>query len=139
MECDRGNSASPSIFDNGLVNQFSPTRSNVQGGGGPSASAFNLPFSQYMNHGNGRTYQYGMPSTMMQVLQSNPSLFSETAPDVFTPNNQHLVSGSATRNNMSTLTNASLISMRQQMDESNHDLVNMLTKQIGTIFNCHYL
>jgi hypothetical protein len=68
----------------------------------------------------GRSYQYGMPTTMMKGLQNNTSLFSETAPGVFTPNRQHLASSSATRNNMSTLTNASLMSMRQQMDESKH-------------------
>jgi len=28
-----------------------------------------------------------------------------------------------------------MMSLRQQMDESNHDMVNMLTQQIGTFFN----
>jgi hypothetical protein len=69
-----------------------------------------------------------MPTTLMQGLQTNSSLFSETAPGVFVPNNQQLVSGSATRNNMPMLTNTSLMSMRQQIDESNHDMVNMLTQ-----------
>jgi hypothetical protein len=55
-------------------------------------------------------------------------LVSKTAPGVFTSNNQQLVSGSTTRNNMPTLTNTSLMSMRQQMDEGNHDMVNMLTQ-----------
>jgi hypothetical protein len=72
---------------------------------------------------------------MMQGLQNNPSLFSETTPGLFTPNNQQLVSGSATRNNMPTLTNTSLMSMRQLMDESNNNMVNMLTQQIGIVFN----
>jgi hypothetical protein len=27
------------------------------------------------------------------------------------------------------------MAMRQQMDDSNHDMVNMLTQQIGTMFN----
>jgi hypothetical protein len=49
-----------------------------------------------MNQGNGRTYQYGMPTTLMQGLQTNSSLFSETAPSVFVPNNQQLASGSTT-------------------------------------------
>jgi hypothetical protein len=44
---------------------------------------------------------------MMQGLQTNSSLFSETAPDVFVPNNQ-VVSGSATRNHMCALTNKTL-------------------------------
>lgn len=36
---------------------------------------------------------------------------------------------------MSFLTNNSLQSMRQQMDESNHEMVNMLTHQIDTMLN----
>jgi hypothetical protein len=88
-----------------------------------------------MNQGNNRNYLYGMHTTLMQGLQSNPSLFSKTAPGAFSPNNQHMATGSAARNNMPTLTNTSLMSMRQQMDESNHDMVNMLTHQIGTVFN----
>ena len=34
-----------------------------------------------------------------------------------------------------TLTTNSLVSMRQQMDESNHGMVNMLTQQIGIVFH----
>ncbi|PNX89261.1 hypothetical protein L195_g045379, partial [Trifolium pratense] len=33
------------------------------------------------------------------------------------------------------LTTASVLSLRQQMDESNHEIVNLLTQQIGTVFN----
>ncbi|KAK2435564.1 hypothetical protein QL285_020611 [Trifolium repens] len=33
------------------------------------------------------------------------------------------------------LTIASVLSLRQQMDESNHDMVNLLTQLIGTVFN----
>ncbi|PNX62461.1 hypothetical protein L195_g052995, partial [Trifolium pratense] len=33
------------------------------------------------------------------------------------------------------LTTASVLSLRQQMDESNHEMVNLLTHQIGTVFN----
>ncbi|PNX54523.1 hypothetical protein L195_g048143, partial [Trifolium pratense] len=33
------------------------------------------------------------------------------------------------------LTIASVFSLRQQMDESNHEMVNLLTQQIGTVFN----
>jgi hypothetical protein len=28
-----------------------------------------------------------------------------------------------------------LVALRQQMEDSNHEMVNMLTQQIGTIFN----
>jgi len=34
-----------------------------------------------------------------------------------------------------TLTNNSLAALRQQMEESNHEMVNMVTQQIGTIIN----
>jgi hypothetical protein len=33
------------------------------------------------------------------------------------------------------LTNASVMSLRQQMDESNHEMVNLLTQQMSTVFN----
>ncbi|KAK2373386.1 hypothetical protein QL285_074420 [Trifolium repens] len=77
-----------------MENNFSPNRSNINGGGA-SSSTFHLPFSQFMSQGTNRNYQYGMPTTMMQGLQTGSSLFSEAAPGVFVPNNQ-TVSGSAT-------------------------------------------
>ncbi|KAK2382413.1 hypothetical protein QL285_069949 [Trifolium repens] len=116
-----------------MENNFSPNRSNINGGGA-SSSTFHLPFAQFGGQGANRNYQYGMPTTMMQGLQTGSSLFSEAAPGVFVPNNQG-VSGSATRNNMPTLTNTALMAMRQQMDDSNHDMDNMLIQQIGTVFN----
>ncbi|WJX39866.1 hypothetical protein P8452_27373 [Trifolium repens] len=116
-----------------MEGNFSPNRSNTNGGGA-SSSTFSLPFSQYMGQGASRNYPYGMPTSMMQGLQTSASLFTETAPGVFVPNNQ-IVSGSATRNAFPSLTNTALNSLRQQMDESNHDMVNMLTQQIGTVFN----
>ncbi|XP_050894294.1 uncharacterized protein LOC127101025 [Lathyrus oleraceus] len=33
------------------------------------------------------------------------------------------------------LSNTSVVVLRQQMDDSNHELVNMLTNQMGTVFN----
>ncbi|KAK2422438.1 hypothetical protein QL285_032971 [Trifolium repens] len=38
-----------------IEHQFSPTRSNVNGGV-TSSSTFHLPFAQYMNQGNNKTY-----------------------------------------------------------------------------------
>ena len=87
-----------------------------------------------MSQGASRNYPYGMPTAMMQGLQTSASLFTETAPGVYVPNNTGTF-GSATRNNTPTLTNTALAAMRQQMDDSNHDMVNMLTQQIGTVFN----
>jgi len=39
------------------------------------------------------------------------------------------------RNTLPTLTTDSMNLLRQQMDESNHEMVNLLTQQIGTVFN----
>ncbi|KAK2396186.1 putative plant SNARE [Trifolium repens] len=85
-----------------MENNFSPNRSNINGGGA-SSSTFHLPFSQFIGQGTNMNYQYCMPTTMMQGLQTGSSLFSEAAPGVFVPNNQ-IVSGSATRNNVPALT-----------------------------------
>ncbi|WJX24020.1 hypothetical protein P8452_13183 [Trifolium repens] len=120
-------------FSHAMERNFSPNRSDVNGGG-VSSSTFALPFSQYMAQGSSRNYPYGMPTSMMQGLQTSASLFTESAPGVFVPTNQ-IVSGSATRNGNPSLTNNALNALRQQMDESNHDMVNMLTQQIGTVFN----
>ncbi|WJX56991.1 hypothetical protein P8452_42594 [Trifolium repens] len=116
-----------------MESNFSPNRSHVNGGGAGS-STFQLPVSQYMSQGASRNYPYGMPTTMMQGFQTSASLFTETAPDVYVPNNPGIF-GLTTRNNTPTLTNTALAAMRQQMDDSNHDMVNMLTQQIGTVFN----
>jgi hypothetical protein len=39
------------------------------------------------------------------------------------------------RNTLPPLTTDSMNVLRQQMDESNHEMVNLLTQQIGTMFN----
>lgn len=36
---------------------------------------------------------------------------------------------------MPTLTTDSLTTMRKQMDGSNHEMMNMLTQQIGMVYN----
>jgi len=78
-------------------------------------------------------YPYGMPTTMMAGFQTNASTYATTA---FSPNNTHLTLGSALSilgwNGQPSLTTASLMSLRQQIDESNYDIVNMLTQQIDT-------
>jgi len=38
-------------------------------------------------------------------------------------------------NPQQSLTNASLMALRQQMEDTNHEMVNMLTQQIGMVFN----
>ena len=56
---------------------------------------------------------------------------------MFTSYNRHFPLGSRVpgRNSLPSLTTDSLNTLRQHMDESNHETVNMLTQQIGTVFN----
>lgn len=85
---------------------------------------------------------------MIACLNINASIFNDNATTAYSP---LLASGLAIGNPgrtiqsqlgmgfnsqvMSTFTTNYMIMMRQQMDESNHDMVNMLTRQMGTIFN----
>ncbi|WJX94328.1 hypothetical protein P8452_75757 [Trifolium repens] len=64
---------------------------------------------------------YGYVPTPPTGFQSLPV----SEPERYTP----------TRVTPTPLTTASVLSLRQQMDESNHDMVNLLTQQIGTVFN----
>jgi len=65
----------------------------------------------------------------MQGLHTNPSTFSESLnvslPQLFDPGvSVH------TRTPQLSLTNASLVALRQQMEDSNHEMVNQVTQQI---------
>jgi hypothetical protein len=71
-----------------------------------------------------RNPQYGMPTTTMANLYNWPAI--ESSPSS---------SAMGNRGNPLNLINNSMTALRQQMDESNHDMVNALTQQIGTIFN----
>lgn len=88
---------------------------------------------------------YGMPYSMMPGFQSttNQAVVSNDVQNVSSP-----LQGSApggNRGNQSRLvpnqpvvppfTNTSVAVLRQQMDDSNHDLVNMLTNQMGHVIN----
>jgi len=75
--------------------------------------------------GNLSTYRsmpYGMPSSLMQGLHTSPSTFSENVnvplPQMFDPGESILF-----RMPQQSLTNASLASLRQQMEDSNHEMV----------------
>jgi len=83
-----------------------------------------------------REQPYGMPTPMMEVLHNNASTFVDNAIP-FTLYNANIPSSSSihSRNAPPFLTTNSLNSLRQQMNERNHDMVNMLTQQIGIIFN----
>jgi len=69
------------------------------------------------------------PST---VLTSSPMKSLK-----FTTHNIHSPSSSSIfgRNTLPVLTTDSMNLLRQQMDENNHEMVNLLTQQIGTVFN----
>ena len=83
---------------------------------------------------NHRNQLYGIPASYMAGLQINSSAFSEnlnaTLHPLFDPGVNVPV-----RNAQQSLTNTSLMALRQQMEDSNHDMVNMLTRKIGTMFN----
>jgi hypothetical protein len=81
-------------------------------------SPFRGPFRPYQLPHNPL---FGMSTTVMASLQ----MFQHTEPKTFTPS----------RITPQALTNTSMASLRQQMDESNHEMVNMLTTQIDTVFN----
>jgi len=78
---------------------------------------------------------YGMPTSMMASLHNNAFIADNAIS--FTPYNAHIASSYSVpgRNAPPALSTKSMISLRQQMDESNHDMVSMLIQQIGTFFN----
>ena len=78
---------------------------------------------------------YGMPTSMMANLHSNPAFTGHANP--FTPFNTHSSSSSSVfgRNAPPTLTTESVMLFKQQIDKSNHEMVNLLTQKIGTVFN----
>jgi len=79
---------------------------------------------------------HGMPTSMMENVHNSVSAFADQA-NPFTINNVHSPSSSSIfgRNTLPPLTTDSMNLLRQQMDESNHEMVNLLTQQIGTMFN----
>ena len=82
-----------------------------------------------------REQPYSMPTSMMANVHNNASVFANQA-NPFTMHNVHCPSSSSTfgRNTL-PLTTDLMNLLRQQMDESNHEMVNLLTQQIGTVFN----
>ena len=82
-----------------------------------------------------RDQPYGIPTSMMTNLHNIPA-FTEHA-NSFTPFKTHSHSCSSVfgRSALLALTTVSMMLFRQQMDERNHEMVNLLTQQIGTVFN----
>jgi hypothetical protein len=96
----------------------SPTPSTPPGFSQASYSPYQSSFRAYPLPSSAL---FGMPTTLMSGLQNFPHVEPETyIPSRVTPQ---------------TLTNTSMASLRQQMDESNHEMVNILNTQIGTVFN----
>jgi len=105
----------------------------------PSSSApSNRPKSddQNVNIQNiSREQPNGMPTSMMANVHNSASVFADQA-NPFVMHNVHSPSSSSTfgRNTLPLTTN-SMNLLRKQMDESNHEMINLLTQQIGTLFN----
>jgi len=78
---------------------------------------------------------YGMLTSMMEYLHNNPAFIEHTNP--FTLFNTHNPSSSSVlgRNASPTLTTKCMLLFRKQMDERNHEMINLLTQQIGMVFN----
>jgi len=83
-----------------------------------------------------REQPYGKPTSMMENVHNIASDFADQA-NSFTMHNVRCPSSSSIfgRNTLPQLTTNSMNLLRQQMDESNHKVVNLLTQKIGNVFN----
>ncbi|PNX54366.1 hypothetical protein L195_g047984 [Trifolium pratense] len=102
-----------------------PVNSNSQENPSDIRSSPRSPFSFPNNPG------YGMPTTLMANLFSNQHLEN---PPRFSPSISG-VGNSGSRPVTQALSSSFVMSLRQQMDESNHEMVNTLTSQLGTVLN----
>jgi len=77
-----------------------------------------------------------MTNLMTANIQNSASIFADQA-NPFIIHNTHSSSIFSIfgRNSLPALTTESMRSLRKQMDESNHEMVNLLIQQIGTMFN----
>jgi hypothetical protein len=81
-----------------------------------------------------REQSYDMPTSMMANVHNSASVFADQA-NPFAMHNVHSpLSSSTFGRNTLPLTIDSMNLLRQQMDESNHEMVNLLTQQIGAVF-----
>ncbi|XP_045802327.1 uncharacterized protein LOC123895902 [Trifolium pratense] len=98
------------------------------GGSQPGAEDVRSPIRSFLLNQPG----LGMPDSLMAGLHnSNPNPDRSTMPSPAAS-----VVGNRTRDiALQNLTNVTMMSFRQQMDESNHEMVNTLTSQLGTILN----
>lgn len=112
------------------------------------ASDFRPFFLKFHNAHARASITLCMLTTMMASLRNNPSIFASNVANAYSP---IMVSGLAISNHGRTiqpcvgigfrsqvtpaLTTNFVMVMRQQVDTSNHDMVNTLTQQMGAIFN----
>lgn len=94
-----------------------------------------------------KDYPYGVPTSMMENLQPNAPTFIDNVMATTPLYNPCNASTSTINNtvrsggvnyipqNTPSLNTTSMMGMRQQMDEINLELVNILTQKMGTIFN----
>ena len=98
----------------------------------------------FLNLGTGGRMPYGMPTSLMQGLHTNSSVSSESLnvqmPQLFnlgvsvpfgTPQQSFTPFGTPQQ----SLTNASLNALRQQIEETNLEMVNLVTQQVGMVIN----
>jgi len=83
---------------------------------------------------NNINYPYGMPPSFMVGHHTNPSIYSENL-NVSRPQFYYPGASVPGPNPQQSLTKASLGALRQQIEDCNHEMVHMLTQQIGTVFN----
>ncbi|KEH25961.1 hypothetical protein MTR_6g038440 [Medicago truncatula] len=76
-----------------------------------------------------RNQPYGMSSSFTKDLHTNSSSFSKSLNAIYFPLFHPRV-GFPGSNPQQSLTNASLMALRQQMEFTNHEMVNILTQQI---------
>src|ERR1044072_4777284 len=93
-----------------------------------------------------------MPASLMAGIGTHPAVYTDNVVAVHSPFNPYQESGSAVHSNfrqnqpladfgfnqntlLPPITTNSVQVLRQTMDESNHEMVNTLTKQIGDVFN----
>ncbi|PNX77757.1 hypothetical protein L195_g033728 [Trifolium pratense] len=117
--------SSASIGSTQVTHVSNPTNLNSQGNPNDGRSPPRSPFSFPTNPG------FGMPTTLMANLFSNQHMES---PPRFSPSTSG-VGSSSSRPITQALSSSSVMSLRQQMDESNHEMVNTLTSQLGTVLN----
>src|ERR1044072_6703996 len=121
---------------------------------GTQASTSSRPLSipQMQIPSYSREYSFGIPASLMAGIGTYPAIYTDNVVAVSSPFNPYQGSESAVHSNfrqnqpqanfgfnqntlLPPITTNSVQVLRQIMDESNHEMVNTLTKQIGDVFN----